>query len=222
MACVAIEPTQTVGQELLYFRKKRLILTQDELGEKLGVSRATISHWETDTHEIPQHHLDKLRLLGFQGDVGAPSIPAPVLAVPIPYIGYVSASSQADWTDPYETDTFEYVPPQMADTRGTFCCRVESDSMYPLLQIDDLLVFQRDPLPRVGKIILFRSNDNKITIKRLKHDGQDFILVPENAKYESCKAEGTVVGFLIGMIRTGDDHLTRFNKTGLTFSSTFF
>ncbi len=39
----------SLGQNLQFLRKMRNDMTQEELAEKLGVSRQTISKWELDT-----------------------------------------------------------------------------------------------------------------------------------------------------------------------------
>lgn len=72
-------------------------------------------------------------------------------------------------------------------------------------------------IPKIGKVVLFRTDDGKITVKQLKHDGKDFILHPLNPKYDDHLADGSVVGFLVGKVRQlGRRKLTDYDPDGLT------
>lgn len=172
---------------------------QGEIADKLGISRSTYANWEAGIQPIPEKHLRALRLLGFQAEVSKPSIPAPSTWVRLPHIGYISASTKVDWTDPYASEDFEYVATQIDDTRECFTCRVASDSMRPFLQENDLLMFKGTPVPKVGKIVLYRSPEGRLTIKWLKHDGQNYILHATNPRVDPTEADGTCLGYLIGV-----------------------
>lgn len=204
-----------LGEALRKFRDTRR-MTQDELAAQLGVKRDTYKNWEYGQNEPPRKVLAKLRSMGFGHEVGDPLIPASQLLIPIPYIGTVSASEKADWTDPFESESFEYVPPEMGDGKGRFCCRVASDSCFDLLWPDDIAVFQRTDIPKIGAIVLFRSFDNRITIKQLKHDGENFVLHPLNPAYPDEKAEGSMVGYLVGIVREqGSKRVTVYDAHGI-------
>lgn len=204
-----------IGVALRAFRR-RIDLTQEELAKKLGLKRTTYTAYEQGIAQPPQHVLTALEGMGFKDEVGPPMIPASQLLIPITYIGSVSASSEVDWTDPFESETMEFVPPEMGAARGRFCCRVASDSCYDLLWPGDIAVFQRSDEPRPGLVILFRSHDNRITIKQLRKSGMEFILHPLNPKYEDCPADGTHVGYLVGIIRqSGSRRVTVFDSEGI-------
>jgi SOS-response transcriptional repressor LexA len=168
--------------------------TQEEIAEALGMTRGGYANYEAGTAPVPNDKLAKLRRMGFQSGVSSPSIPMETLRAPVPYIGLVAASSMANWTDPNDTDTMEFVPSEMAEARGRFACRIEGDSMFDLLWPDDLCVSQQDPAMKIGAIILHRSSEGMVTIKQLKHNGTSFILHPLNPSYEDCLASGVVVG----------------------------
>lgn len=191
-------------------------MTQEELAVSLGVLRSTYANWEQGVAEPPPPVMAKLHVMGFGADVGPPTIPASQLYIPIPYIGMVSANMKVNWTDPFESESMEFVPPEMGDVRGRFSCRVESDSMYDFLYPNDLVVFQKDPTPKIGKVILFRAFDHRITIKQLKHDGRDYVLQPINLKYPVEVAEGDCVGYLVGIVReSGSRKLTIYDAHGI-------
>lgn len=191
-------------------------LTQLEMSERLGIKRTRYANFELGISVPNQQLLHRLRALGLGSEVGPPLIPASQLEVPVPYIGHVAASNKVDWTDPFETETFEYVPAEMGEARGRFACRITSDSMMPLLEPGDLCVFQKSELPTIGLIILFRSTENSVTVKQLKHDGETYRLCPLNPTYSEEKAEGTNLGFLVGIVRErGTLRTTIYDKSGI-------
>ncbi len=202
--------------EALRNLRRRLDLTQEEFAAELGIKRSRLANWETGKSRPSAEARERLRARGLDSDVGPPLIPASQLLVPVPYIGFVAASDPVDWTDPFESDTFEYVPPEMGDARGRFACRVASDSMMPMLEPQDVCVFHRTDVPKIGHVILFRSEDNRVTVKQLKHDGESYVLHPLNPRYANQLAEGQMLGYLVGIVREkGTMRMTVFDASGL-------
>ena len=203
------------GDALAAFRKARRY-TQDELAKLLGTVRGTYKNWEYGLAEIPDAAMTQLRKLGFGSEVGEPTIPAIQLLVPIPYLGGIGCSDFVNWTDPFESDTFEFVPPEMGDARGRFSCRALGDSMFDLIYPDDLLVFQRHDTPKIGTVCLYRHSDMRMTIKLLKHDGQNFTLHALNPKYPDVVADGQSMGYLVGIVREmGSRRVTVYDSLGI-------
>lgn len=213
-------PNIVKPEQLRAFRSS-LGLTQEQLAAQLGIKRPRYANFEIEEgksgHSTPNTAiLQKLIGLGFQAEVGPPLIPASQLMVPVPFIGTIAASDPVNWTDPFESETFEYVPPEMGDARGRFACKIASDSMMPLLEPLDICVFQRTDVPKIGHIILFRSSENLITIKQLKHDGTQYLLKPLNERYETNLAKGSMLGYLVGIVRErGTQRITIFDSSGI-------
>lgn len=133
----------------------------------------------------------------------------------MPYAGRISAGKKVDWTDPYDSEDWEYVPVSMMG-KGRFCCRIEGDSMFDLLHPEDLCVFQSHPMPRLGLIVLHRSFDKTATIKQVKHDGSGFVLHPLNVAYDDVPAQGDFLGYLVGIVRKwGTREVTVFDPHGI-------
>jgi SOS-response transcriptional repressor LexA len=210
---LVMEPEIT-AEKLKAFRK-RMRLTQDELAKELSVSRSAYKNWEYGHANVPKDVAQGLFKLGFLNEVGPPTIPASELQVPVPYIGPVSASTPADWSDPFEALEFEFVPPEMGH-RDAFACRIAGDSMFDLLWPEDVAVFIKQDVPKIGAVVLYRHHDNRITVKQLKHDGQGFYLHALNPSIPDCPAEGSMVGYLIGIVRhTGSRKMTLYDRTGI-------
>lgn len=191
--------------------------TQDEVAKKLGVLRSTYANWEREGNSVPRKFTPRVReLMRERDDVGSPSYPVPNMEIPVPFIGLVSADTKATWDSPNESDTLEFVPGKMGDGKGRFAARVESDCMYPFLHPDDIVVFQQDRIPKIGRVVLFRNHDGLITIKQLKHNGSNFMLHALNPLLDDILAEGSVVGYLVGIVRrTGQREWTDYDPTGL-------
>lgn len=169
--------------------------------------RANYKNYEAGQSKPPLHVQRKIEILdqatgqAKPDDVGAPAIPMSLIYAPVPYIGLVSASDHTLWADPNDTDAMEFVPSEMAESRGRFACRIESDSMMPLLEPEDVCVFQQDMVPKIGRVVLYRANDNKITVKQLKHDGASYLLHALNPRVTDVEATGVQVGYLVGIVR---------------------
>ncbi len=196
--------------------RKSLRWTQSEVSAKLNLTRGGYANYEAGTAPIPNDRLNELRRMGFQvSEVGPPSIPAAELRVPIPYIGAIAASDPVDWTDPYQSEVFEYVPTEMAD-RGRFSGRIVGDSMFDLLWPDDLCVFQRTDVPKIGIVCLFVSEDGLATVKTCHHDGERFLLRAVNRAYPDVPATGRFVGYLVGIVREqGSRRVTVYDSSGI-------
>lgn len=204
-----------VGASIRKFRRDKS-WSQEELAVKLGVSRSALVAWEKGRNKPGKETLEALQGLGYNAEVGAPAIPGSEPETSVPYIGYISASSKADWTDPFESDDFEYVPSHMVESRGRFACRVESDSMMPLLQPDDLCLWQSSRMPKLNTVVLYRHPDRRLTIKQLKHDGQTFVLHPLNPAYQDEPALGEIIGHLVGVVRRmGKRTITDYDPDGI-------
>jgi len=191
----------TTPTEELKELRTSLRFTMKQFASQLGISETKYQNIEYGKTEPPHELISKARAIIRGDSVSSPKVPAIELKFPIPFIGQVAASTSVDWTDPYEATEMEYVPNEMGDAKGRYCARVVGLSMHPLLLPDDLVIFQSSNIPKLGIVVMHRSNDNQITVKELKHDGKDFILASCNGVYPPVIAEGLIVGHLVGIVR---------------------
>ena len=190
--------------------------TLKQFARLLDVPDTTYMNWEYGKAKPPTNILDRARAIAKGDEVTRPTIPAPELKIQVPYIGQVAASTPVDWSDPFDADEFEYVPTEMGDAKGRFSARVIGLSMHPLLLPGDLVVFQSTNIPKLGVVVLHRSNDNQVTVKELKHDGEQFILSSVNEAFAGVPAEGTVIGHLVGIVREqGSRITTEYDSNGI-------
>jgi len=230
-----------LGEKLRTFREQRAQIEgrkvyQRDVAKLLKIKEATYRSYEYGRSQLPQ---DLAKTLGAEwgvswhefyratglkapvNDVGPFYAPEPLVKPEIPFVGNVGANSKVDWMDPVDADEMIEVPNEMATARGPsvrFACRVVGDSCYDLVWPDDLCVFHKSDVPKIGAIVLYRSFDNHVTIKQMKHDGQNFILHPLNSKYQDEIIDGgEQVGYLVGIIRQqGSKKVTVYDATGIT------
>src|SRR5690606_7864502 len=146
----------------------------EELANDIGVSRQAVSLWEKG--EPPtEANLKKLREKGFESGLSSPGFPVTQGYAAVPYIGLIRASSVIDWTELDNSDTTEPVPGSW-DTKDCVTCRTDTDSMLPLIESDDVLMFVKDQNLKVNRVILFKTFDGLWCIKQLKYQSGEYVL----------------------------------------------
>lgn len=211
--------TSSPAEELKAIRLS-MRLTQPAMAERLGVAKSRYQNWEYGKVEIPNYIMDLAIALRKGDDVGRPTAPVPTVKLRIPYIGLVAASEPVSWSDPFESIEWEDVPYEMGDVLpgqpGRFSARVVGLSMFPLLLPDDLLVFKSSNVPKLGIVVMHRSNDNRVSVKCLKQEGVEFFLESVNPEVKSIRAEGMVIGHLVGIVRhQGSRITTEYDPNGI-------
>lgn len=195
-----------IGDRIRDFRMaKRPKLTQEGLAEIVGIGRSRLAQYESGRTEPPRSILKEIAkaLDTTVVELEDEQAPAPKVVeqslgprmaieirekVKLPYAGLVPADS--DWGDPLEsTDTYSVDAKFKGE--GRFVCKVVGDSCYPYLKQGDMAVFQRDPGPSQGTIILAeRQGDHACTVKLLDWDDHSrrSTLKPLNEAYDAPSA----------------------------------
>lgn len=191
-----------IGDRIRDFRMaKEPKLTQEQLAESIGIKRSRLAQYEAGRTEPP---LTILKMIALALDTTLPELEdegvpvprktkavqdAPMPNVPqetvdMPYAGLVPADS--NWGDPLGTG--EELPVDIKfKGENRFVCKVVGDSCYPYLKQGDIAIFEVDPGPSVGTIILAeRLGDRACTVKLLEWDAEAgrSRLKPLNEAYE--------------------------------------
>lgn len=174
-------------------------LTQDELGEKLGIQKAAVSKYETGRVPLPPDTIITLcdlfsvtadYLLGRETVIPlfkparslSPSfMPVPV-TVGVPLLGFVHAGLPMLC----EENIVEYIPTPASDVTVDeyFYMEVRGDCMIGDFIPEGALVLVRmEPRVENGRIAVVRLED-EVLLRKLKYMDGQLMLIPSNAKYE--------------------------------------
>lgn len=179
--------------ELIKDKRKHLELTQQELANKIGVSKSAISRYESG--EIGNMGLDKaqalvkalnldpLILLGFVGANGKELRPVDLSAsVKIPVVGKIPAGTPVEAIE----DVIDYIDIPEDWIKGDaeyIGLEVKGDSMYPVLLDGDRVVIRVQPTAETGDICACYVNGYDATLKRISLTSSSITLKPENPSY---------------------------------------
>lgn len=200
---------------LVRWRKERYSAAKD-FAAKIGVNPKTYAAYEAGIRPVPDYIWPKIRRHGFDegtenvnGVVGVPEIT-------VPYIGFIPQEGAVDWIDPTATGQTALVPGHMLrGVANPFLGQTSSDLMMPMIEPGDWLVFERTNLPKRERVALFRFNDGALMLGVVAHRDGVYYIEPLNPRYEGRPAEGTFLGYLTGIHRTGDEVFNRHRPDGL-------
>lgn len=171
----------SVAKRMAEQRKKENLSYRD-LSEKTGLSRSTLQRYENGgIKNIP---LDKLKILATALNCSAEHLMAwdkkeTKEFVTIPIIGSVVAGVPLE-----ESQDIEGYVEISGDTSNTFALRVHGDSMNPELHDKDTVIIKRQNSYKNGDIVVARVNGYEYTIKKLRKDNNNVILIPFNRDYD--------------------------------------
>ena len=160
-----------------------------EIGEAVGLrSTASVSY-----------HLQALQAKGFLGAAGQKgrkrALAAGARPGQIPVVGVVTAGLPILALENQE-GTMAW------DDPGCFALRVRGESMLNAgILPDDLVVVHRQPTAHNGEIVVALLGD-EATVKRLKRQGREVWLLPENENYRPIDGrEATLLGKVTAVVR---------------------
>lgn len=181
-------------------RRKELSLTMLEVAQKVGVSEATVSRWESG--DIANMRRDKIALLanalqvtpayimGWE-DEYSHSLPEPIITeeyTPFPVIGEIAAGYEHPAIEDWEGEIVK-IPDDYLRGRNKdefFVLRVKGDSMYPEYQEGDkVLVLKQSTLNYSGQVGVIMYGSENATLKKVEYvQGEDWVrLVPINPNH---------------------------------------
>lgn len=197
--------------EKLKERRKELGLTMLEVAQKIGVSEATVSRWESG--DIANMRRDKIVSLASALQV-SPSfimgwedqnekypnnlnLPEPTITenyTTFPVIGEVAAGFEHQALENWEGDTVNIPDTYLKgrDKSKFFVLRVKGDSMYPEYQDGDRVLILKQPTVNYsGQVGVVIYDDELGTLKKVEYkQGESWLrLVAINPAYSPKKIE---------------------------------
>lgn len=200
------------GNNLKRLRLERN-MTQEELGDKLGVSYRTVSSWEINRTEPNMGTVQKIaELFGVKTDEliydnnslqGIKNIiPLPRLK-PIPFYSLLSCG-KGNFQDEQPIDYLSIPTFKMNAHKEYFSHIADGDSMINAnINEGDILVFEKCNVPQENKIGSFVIGDGVATCKRFKKiDGKAY-LMPANDNYMPIEVneETRMIGLLAFVLK---------------------
>lgn len=207
----------SIASQIKKLRKSRG-WTQPQLADQLSVSKQTISNWETGIKVPRMGSLQKLADL-FNVRIGeitnasiddndifkinkSSNVIYPLSdslqRVKIPIIGEIACGdpiTAEENIEGYTEETFEKPIPS-----GTlFALRCKGHSMEPTIHDGSLVTIREQPTVEDGEIAaVLVDGDNEATLKRVKHQGNLIMLMPDNKEYDPIILDKNNPGRIVG------------------------
>lgn len=172
--------SQYIGKRIRKYRKD-MKLTQDELAKKLNTSKGTISNYETGYRSPRQDDLFLLaEVLNINIDDLFPSREDNKIdTYNIPVVSKISAGEPIHAEENIES--YIAIPNAKENTFGLI---VSGDSMDKEFKDGDIVVVEKDAVVENGQIGVVHINGYNATVKRIKYNDDDIILIPESNNNE--------------------------------------
>ena len=172
--------SQYIGKRIRKYRKD-MKLTQDELAKKLNTSKGTISNYETGYRSPRQDDLFLLaEVLKINiDDLFPPREDNKIDTYNIPVVSKISAGEPIHAEENIES--YIAVPNAKENTFGLI---VSGDSMDKEFKDGDIVIVEKDAIVENGQIGVVHINGYNATVKRIKYNDDDIILIPESNNNE--------------------------------------
>lgn len=214
--------------ERIKSRRMACGLTQDQVANRVGVTRVAVSHWERGGADPNGRYLNELAAaLGVsvdwlltgkeEGSMGVSEPPFPgyrnvePAEIPqgtrVPILSYVQAGQ---WREMCEQATafdgsLEYVAAGVSVGSCAFGLWVRGNSMEPDFKEGDLLIVDPDEAPKAGDFVIAKNGSEEATFKKYRSRGEyddgrpRFELVPLNDDHETLSTDQTHIA-IIGVV----------------------
>lgn len=170
-----------IHHEMLKNLRKERKLTQDEVAQKIGVSRTSYLKYEKGTHEPDFDTLKKISEL-FSVDCNELIGTTKKSVKRIPILGSVQAGIPTDACEYIEG--YEEIPNELAETGSYIALRVKGDSMSPRILPGDIVIVRLQQDIESGETAVVFVDGGEATVKKVLKYPDGIRLVPNNPAYE--------------------------------------
>lgn len=199
-----------IGKQIKRLRKERKY-TQAHLAELLGTKSTTVASWEQGRNKPLMDKVQKMAIIfnvpiseivgGEENDTPSNVIyplSDSLQRVTIPIIGEIACGdpiTAEENIEGYTEETFEKPIPS-----GTlFALRCKGQSMEPTIHDGSLVTIREQPTVEDGEIAaVLVDGDTEATLKRVKHQGDLVMLMPDNKNYDPIILDKKNPGRIIG------------------------
>ena len=171
--------------KLIRERRKELNITLEEIGEYVGVSKATVQRWETGgIANMRRDRIKKLsEILRIEPEqlLGTTQQTKPVF-VKIPVLGSVAAGVPV--TAQENILGYEEVPAEWVENDSIFALKLKGDSMEPRMLSGDVVIVRKQEHIESGEIAVVMVGEEEATCKKVAKHTDGIVLISNNPKYE--------------------------------------
>lgn len=205
---MASDLNKYIGNKIRSFRKEKK-LTAEDLANKLGISRATITRYETGVRNTNQDVLYRLAdILGVSINDFFPSIngqptnvhPLSKNIVKVPVIGQIAMGmpiTAEQNIEGYDAIELQYDTP--ADELFELECK--GHSMEPTIPDGAIGLFEITNEVEDGEIAAVQvDHDEEATLKRIQHSKDQVLLKPDNPNYPTLTIDKDHPGRIVGRL----------------------
>ncbi|MNG80620.1 putative HTH-type transcriptional regulator [compost metagenome] len=192
--------------ERIKLSRSRLKMTQQQLGDRIGANKASISQWENGVYTPDAKNLSALAkalsvsvfwLMDGKGDPAGQNLSiAPPDVHRIPVISYVQAGV---WTETSEIREYDgnlvYITTDLELGERAFAIELKGHSMEPEFVEGDVVLIDPDEHPHPGDFVVAKNGEEAATFKKYRprgigEDGQEvFELVPLNDDFPTMRSD---------------------------------
>lgn len=183
--------------------RKKLGMSEEQLGKAVGVSRAAVQHWEREGGTAPNRKkqaavaqvlgLTVAQLMSGESNTAA----GPDIRGAVPLLSDVQAGQYTMHVDNFHPGDggSEMVSTSVPVNRHTFALRVTGDSMEPDFMPGTILIVEPELEALPGDFVIAKNVDDETTFKQLVKDAGDWFLKPLNPRYPlKLLGESKIIG----------------------------
>ncbi len=171
-----------INTDLLRATRRNKKLTQDEVAQKIGVSRTSYLKYEKGTHEPDFDTLEKIAdFFGLKIEelLGAKESRT---KTKIPILGSVQAGMP---TEAYEMiEGYEEIDESLAGGGTYVALRIKGESMSPKILPGDIVIVRLQADVESGEVAVVFVDDGEATVKKVVKHSDGVSLIPYNPNFE--------------------------------------
>lgn len=174
-----------IMNEIIKTRRTALKLTLEEIGNYVGVSKATVQRWETG--EIASMRQDRIKRLSeilkidpsvLIGELEQDKMPKNVT---IPVLGRVAAGVPINVEE--DVIGYEEIPLEWTRSSDIFALQIQGDSMEPRILEGDVVIVRKQSDVDSNQIAIVLIGESDATCKRVVKHSDGILLVSNNTNY---------------------------------------
>ena len=168
-------------------------MSLSELARRVGVAKSAVSRYLNLTREFPLNRSEDFAkalsisteyLLGFDKSEQHEQPQLETLPVKkIPVVSKVSAGLPI-YSEENLIDYIYFATNKLNSDKEEFGLKVSGDSMDKIFQDGDIVVVEKDSVVENGQLGVIMINGYNATVKRIRYNGNQIILIPESNNQE--------------------------------------